>query len=155
MIYRLATATDCPPLAELRWQWRAVEDGEPASVSHEQFVAECAAFFAQGLAAGNWAYWLAEDDGVIASHVCVQIIQRVPSPNNPHPIMGYVTNVYTRPAYRNQGVASQLMQHVLRWANEQRLSELFVWPSERSVPFYLRAGFSADNDVLELELRPD
>jgi len=65
-----------------------------------------------------------------------------------------VTNVYTRPDYRGQGVGTHVMTHVLQWANEQELESLIVWPSEASVGFYARAGFRGNLDMLEYEVRP-
>ena len=67
---------------------------------------------------------------------------------------GYVTNVYTRPAYRNQGIGTQLMSNVTAWAKQQNFENLIVWPSERSVPFYGRAGFVEDVEALSFEIRP-
>ena len=61
-----------------------------------------------------------------------------------------MTTVSTVPECRNQGVGSALMERVKAWSREQDLEELIVWPSERSVPFYERAGFSGENDVMEL-----
>ncbi len=66
-----------------------------------------------------------------------------------------MTNVYTKPGYRRQGIGSALMQHVQQWARKHKLELLIVWPSEASVPFYERAGFRSHNDVMEYVLEPD
>jgi GNAT superfamily N-acetyltransferase len=60
----------------------------------------------------------------------------------------------TRPAYRGQGIGTQLMTHVLAWAREQDLESLIVWPSAASVRFYERAGFRGSSDMLEYSVRP-
>ncbi len=41
---------------------------------------------------------------------------------------------------------------MIDWALEQRLELLIVWPSERSVSFYRRAGFAPSAEMLELHL---
>ncbi len=89
------------------------------------------------------------------SHIFVQRIRKVPSPLDPVVRFGYVTNVYTRPSYRNRGIGTELLSRVLGWAREEHLETLIVWPSDLSVGFYQRAGFRADNDVLELEILPE
>ena len=66
---------------------------------------------------------------------------------------GYITNNYTKPAYRNKGIGSELMRSVKRWARDEDLELLIVYPSEEAVKFYERTGFCADNDVMELKLR--
>ena len=81
-------------------------------------------------------------------------MRKVPKPNRLDDALGYVTNVYTRPAYRGQGICTQLMANVLQWASEHDLESLIVWPSEASVGFYERAGFRGSPDMLEYEVRP-
>lgn len=153
--YRLAVEPDVMTLAEMRWTWRTGEDGTRAVVSRESYLDECAAFMRRGLAEGSWAFWVAEVEGQIVSHIFVRLVRKVPKPDLLHDEIGYVTNVYTRPAYRGQGIGSALLKHVVQWARDRALDALFVWPSEQAVPFYERAGFSVDNEILECQIRPD
>jgi GNAT superfamily N-acetyltransferase len=153
--YRLAVESDVPALAEMRWTWRTAEDGTRAVVSHEDYVKECCAFLRQGLAEGSWLCWIAEVEGQFVSHIFVRRVRKVPKPSRLHDEIGYVTNVYTRPPYRGQGVGSALLACVVQWARDQEIDVLFVWPSQQAVPFYERAGFRADNEILECQIRPD
>ena len=57
-------------------------------------------------------------------------------------------------AWRNRGIGSRLLAAV-REAAERRLAELFVWPSERAVTLYRRAGFVPSGELHELDLIPD
>jgi GNAT superfamily N-acetyltransferase len=102
--YRLAGESDAPTLAEMRWTWRTGEDGVRAVVSRKDYLDECAAFLRQGLAKGSWVCWVAEVEGQIVSHIFLRRVRKVPKPNRLHDEIGYVTNVYTRPAYRGQGI---------------------------------------------------
>jgi GNAT superfamily N-acetyltransferase len=151
-IYRLAIESDVLPLAEMRWTWRTGEDGASAVVFREGYLDECAAFLRQGLANGLWVCWVAEVQGQIVSHIFVRRVRKVPKPNRLHDEIGYVTNVYTRPAYRGQGIGSALLACVVQWARDREIDVLFVWPSEQAVPFYERAGFRADNEILECQV---
>ena len=139
----------------MRWAWRTGEGGACAVVSRAEYLDECVAFLRQGLAKGAWVYWIAEVGGRIVSHICVRRVRKEPKPNRLRDEIGYVTNVYTRPAYRGQGIGSALLQRVVQWAREIDLDTLFVWPSDRAVPLCERVGFSADNDLLECQIRPD
>jgi len=152
--YRLAVESDALELAEMRWRWRTGEDRAPAVVSREDYVDECAAFLRQGLAEGSWVCRVAEMEGQIVSHIFLRRVRKVPKPNRLHDEIGYVTNVYTRPAYRGQGIGSALLARVVQWAKDREMDALFVWPSERAVSFYQRAGFRADNEILECQIRP-
>ena len=136
MIYRMATEADADELAQMRWDFR-LEEAHGASV-HDlaSFLQACAAFLRQGLREQRWTYWVAQQEHQIASHIYIQRVRKVPKPNRLDDALGYVTNVYTRPAYRGQGIGTQLMAYVLQWASEHDLESLIVWPSETSVGFY-------------------
>jgi GNAT superfamily N-acetyltransferase len=54
---------------------------------------------------------------------------------------GYVANVYVLPAARDAGVGRALRDAVLAHADAEGFARLVLSPSERSVPFYERAGF--------------
>ena len=154
MIYRMATAADAEELAQMRWDLRLEE--APGETVHDQasFLQACAAFLREGLREQRWTYWVAQEETQIISHIYIQHVPKVPKPNKLNDALGYITNVYTRPAYRGQGIGTQLMTHVLHWAREHDLESLIVWPSETSVEFYQRAGFRGSPDMLEYEVRP-
>jgi GNAT superfamily N-acetyltransferase len=114
----------------------------------------CTAFLRQGLASQRWVYWVAVCEGTIVSHIFVQRIDKVPKPNRLDDGFGYVTNVYTRPAHRGRGIGSELMAHVIEWAQAQDLECLLVGPSDASVRFYERAGFRWNEDLMECVIRP-
>ncbi len=153
--FRQAGYDDLTQFAQMRWDFRTEEEHQPPLMSREEFVRECVAFLRQGLEQHSWTYWVAEQDGLLVSHVFVHRILKVPSPFDLSGRFGYVTNVYTRPEHRNQGVGSALLERVLEWARQEDLETLIVWPSEASIPFYKRAGFTSRNDVLELQLHEE
>jgi GNAT superfamily N-acetyltransferase len=153
MIFRLANVSDLLQLSNLRWDFR-MEDGEEATtVTRTEFVENCVAFFRRGLKSGYHFYWIAEENHRIISQIFVHKVDMVPRPCKLHDQFGYITNNYTRPENRNHGVGSALMRRVIEWARAEDLELLIVYPSQRSIPFYGRAGFSIENEVMELRLR--
>lgn len=153
MQFREATQDDFLQLAELRWEFRSEDDGERPAVRRDVFMEACVSFLKLGLTKGDQAYWLAVQDKEIISHIFVQKIPMVPRPCKLSDHFGYVTNNYTKPAYRNKGIGSELMKRVKAWAKEQDLELLIAWPSDRAVTFYERSGFTSENDILQLVLR--
>jgi GNAT superfamily N-acetyltransferase len=149
--YHLASQADAAELARLRWAFRTelLPPSDPPTHTWEEFEPVMLAFLANAFASGEWAIWLAEDDGRILAHIYIYRIWKVPNPVEFNPAIGYVTNVYCIPEYRNQGVGGELMQIVQAWAQTIGLELLFLWPSKRSVPFYLREGFKQENEILE------
>ena len=154
MDFRIATESDLEELAQMRWDFRIEESlGTPVH-DRQSFLEACTAFLRQGLASQRWVYWVAVCDGTIVSHIFVQRVDKVPKPNRLDDGFGYVTNVYTRPAYRGGGIGSELMGRVVEWAQAQDLECLFVGPSDASVRFYERAGFRWNEDLMEFVIRP-
>src|SRR5436190_3177196 len=102
--YRMATEIDVDELAQMRWDFRLEE--APGATVHDQasFVQACAVFLWQGLRERRWIYWVAQQDDQIVTHIYIQRVPKVPKPNKLNDALGYVTNVYTRPAYRGQGI---------------------------------------------------
>src|SRR5262249_32491107 len=148
LTYRTATLADVDELAQMRWDFRLEEAPGPPANDAPTFLPACAAFLRQGLVGKQWTYWIAATDAQIVSHIFIQTIAKVPKPNRLDEALGYVTNVYTRPAYRNQGIGTELMRHVLEWARQTDLESLIVWPSEASVSFYRRAGFEPNAEMM-------
>ena len=133
----------------MRWDFRTAPDEPAPVVSKQEFLHACEAFLKGGLERGDWTYWLAVHEGRIVAHIFVHLFRSVPKPFQLDSRYGYMTNVYTRPAYRNQGIGSELMRHVQRWATERRIPFIIVSPSRASVPFYQRSGFTFETEFME------
>lgn len=148
LLTRPATATDIPQLIALRWD-SSVEDG---TIREERapFETRMRAFLEAALADPRWTVWVADDAGAIVSTIYTQQVAKVPRPWQSHAWV-YVSGVFTRRERRNEGIGSRLLTTVREWAAARGLEFLLLWPSERSVPFYERAGFHPA-ETLELEL---
>ena len=143
---RRATVSDLDELAVMR---RAFTAEDPSGTALTQdFEAAFARVIGEGLSDGSWVVWLAEVDQNIVAHAFVALIPKVPRPAHAPTALGYLTNVYTRVAYRGQGVGSALLEAVLRWARDAELELLVVWPSEESERLYRRLGFSSHGEPL-------
>ncbi len=151
--YRLAEPADGRALARLRWEFHVEDHDDPAVDDLGAFTDRFLEFWGVALAERRWTVWVAEIDARIAANVWIYLIDKVPRPVAGPTALGYVTNVYAVPGRRDQGVGAGLLTRVITWATEQELELLMVWPSERSVPFYERAGFRPSDEILELHLR--
>ena len=140
---RRATFEDADELARLRWEFR-VEAGTPVTRDYDEFLEEFRAFAADAFAdGGSWRAWVAEEDGRLVGCAWLQIVAKVPHPSRTlteRPI-AYVTNMYVDPDHRNSGLGRGLLDRALEYAREREVDGVMLWPSERSRPFYERAGF--------------
>lgn len=150
MIVRKATPQDIPQLAELRWDFRAEHDRIGDLALKAEFITACSRFLVNALDSGRWTVWVTDLDGLILCNIYVEQVDKMPRPGRLAGSLGYVTNVYTRPEWRRQGIGSALLRQVQKWAREETGLELLVlWSAHDSVEFYRRAGFSANPVTLQ------
>lgn len=142
---RLATASDGPALAALRWDFSDEDYGEPGE-QWDEFIDRWAKFWDSSQARG-WLVWVAEQNGQLIGHMWLQLVQKVPRPGGQIRYLGYLTNVYVKPEARGQEVGSRMLSEVIAWAKTEHLELLLVWPSSESVEFYKRAGFRVSADA--------
>lgn len=149
MDVRLATAEDAEALANLRFRF-AEESNRRGNQSLEDFVAHFSEYFRNALGSGRWHAVVAENDGMIVGHAYLEIVDKLPVPGRSNRRLGYVTNVYVEPALRNGGVGARIVEKIVGLGRDMGLESLVLWPTPRSVPFYVRHGFE-QTDALELE----
>jgi GNAT superfamily N-acetyltransferase len=145
-VIRRATTDDVGVLTELRREF-TYED-PPRGDPHPDFEDAFATTIGKGLRDGAWVVWVAEANGEIVAHAFVAVVPKVPRPIESPTSIGYLTNVYTRTAWRGLGVGGQVLDAVTSWAVGAELELLVVWPSEESVEFYRRHGFGAGDEPL-------
>ena len=76
------------------------------------------------------------------------IFERMPRPGRPPGHWGYLGNAFVLAACRNQGIGGRLLDSVLAYAAEKAFARVVLSPSERSIPFYERAGFGPADHLL-------
>ncbi|MFD2115232.1 GNAT family N-acetyltransferase [Paenibacillus yanchengensis] len=141
-IVRLATLDDIDELIQMRWDF-STEDYGDSTVSYEELHQVCGDFLNKAIESGNCYVWVAEVQRSIVSHMYLQLIHKVPRPGKIRdPYYGYVTNVYTRPAFRSQGIGTEIYVAMEKWSKENEVEFLILWPSRTSVQFYEKNGFA-------------
>jgi ribosomal protein S18 acetylase RimI-like enzyme len=151
MIYRQATTSDFPILASMRWDFQnEFKDAKGPLCSKEDFIT---AFIDFSMVEKSLFHFVAENNHEIVAHISVHVINKIPKPGELCSAIGYVTNTYTKPEYRNQGIGTKLLQHLINFAQQQPIELLIAWPSEQSVTFYERNGFTTKNTIVELILK--
>jgi len=146
---RLAERRDVDELIAMRRDFTYEDYAKPAADAQASYEEECRAFLLAAIEGERWKIFVAEAEGEVVSHMYVQLIEKVPRPGKVTRAFAYVTNVYTRPAYRGRGIGGQVQAALQRWAEAQALEFLLVWPSENSVAFYERHGFRPSAEALE------
>lgn len=142
-LIRMATAADAPALAALRRTWTVEQHGH---VDDEEFEARFRDWYERE--AGRRISWLAEVGGEPVGMMNLAVFDRMPQPGREAGTWGYLANAFVLAAYRGQGIGSLLLRALLAHADESGYARVVLRPARRAVPFYQRAGFKADNDLL-------
>jgi len=153
--YRRAVDTDASQLATLRWEFKNSDEqqGLVNGMSVSEFLDTCESFMRQGIAGGNWIHWIAEEAGQIIGMASLQTIEEIPEPEHPCNRYGRITNVYTKPGRRRQGVGAQLLAALRETAQEEGIGFLALWTSDAARSLYQRCGFVPDAEAMFWERR--
>lgn len=141
---RKSTITELPALAELRWALCSDDEETELPVDKAHFTEQFLKRERELEVMGNLINFVAEKDAELIGVISLILVNKIPSPYEINGCWGYVTNVYVRPAYRNNGVGKKLLSFVKDQAVAEKCELLVVWPSDRSYPFYKRAGFRTE-----------
>ena len=142
----MATADDVDALMGLRAssheERREVHpDASFASRFHTWFIAE----------ARQRTFWLATTGTEAVGMTNLLTFERMPGPDIDAGGWGYLGNMYVRQAHRDRGVGTLLLRALIAHADAHGLERIVLSPTERSIPFYRRAGFDSADQLL---LRP-
>jgi GNAT superfamily N-acetyltransferase len=135
-VIRRAADTDGPAIARLRCEWTEEQQGECAEPGFEQ---RFAAWYARE--SSRRVTWLAEVDGRAVGMMNLAVFERMPRPGRPVSRWGYLANAFVLAEHRNQGIGNRLIRALLDHAARNDFARVVLSPSERSIPFYQRAGF--------------
>jgi N-acetylglutamate synthase-like GNAT family acetyltransferase len=153
---RQAKSSDCGPLAELRYQFRA--EAGLAKESKSRFVRRCTSWMKKRFRSGasRWRCWVLDNGETLLGHVCVQLFEKVPNPVNNEPEgHAYITNFYIVSEMRNRGLGQGLMNKALSWCKGQDVDAVILWATPASKSLYRRCGFIKPDTIFELPHRSD
>ncbi|MFI6169643.1 GNAT family N-acetyltransferase [Nocardia sp. NPDC051052] len=135
-------------VARLRWQWLEEDQGAP-STTEEEFIRSFVGWARDNRSSHRCLVLV--DDGVVVGMAWLAIYQRVPSPSNLHRFSGDLQSMYVVPDRRGGGLGSQLIDAVVRLADELGLKPLTVNSSGRAISAYARGGFVTSPGLLKAE----
>jgi len=142
-VIRIADSADGPAIAALRRAWTAEDQGD---VADPGFEARFLDWYERESA--RRISWLGELSGEPVGMMNLALFERMPSPGRDSGTWGYLANAFVLEPYRNQGIGGLLLTALLAHADDHGYLRVVLRPSERAIPFYQRAGFTADGGFL-------
>lgn len=137
MYYRKASIKDIDQLIELRKKL-LIEEG---FCSDNNIDEELEQYFSLSITNREMVIWLALDAEYIIGTAGVCFFQYPPSFSNPTGKIAYITNVYTREEYRNQGVATKLLDFILDEVKMEGCQVTRLHASAQGRKLYEKKGF--------------
>jgi len=153
IVYRRATLNDASLLVDYRIRflnelYGQVENDETAVVRES-----LARYFQKAIPSGDFVAWVAEMDGRLVATSGMVVWQKpaiyggVESGK-----LGYLMDFYTIPGTRKKGIATRLLEELIKEARSLGLRYLHLHASKYGEPIYRKAGFTEPH-LPELELR--
>lgn len=147
---RRATSDDIDQLVRLRLLLFEEASGPLQQTQAEAMREATRAYLTKSLPQATFLAWIAESDRQIVATSGLVLFERPPAPRNLSGEEAYVLNMYTLPQWRGQGLATVLLQEIIRFAKGTSIRRLWLHATESGRPIYEKAGFIATLDEMEL-----
>lgn len=151
MIIRLANNNDYNEIAELRWLHAEEDDyiyGEKhtKNIDKKSYIKEVVNFLNEN---NHYKIFVAEEDKKIISSMFIYIVPKIPTPNCNSKSIAYLTKVFTREEYRNKSIGTKVLNYIKEFLLKEKCELMIVWPSDNSIKWYEKNGFSKESEIME------
>ena len=144
--YRKANVSDIQYLVQYRKQ-QLIDEGE---VFDNEIDIALSDYFTSSISDNSLIAWLAVDGEKIIATSGICFYQLPPTSRNPSGKNAYITNMYTLPEYRKQGIGTQLLQFVIDEAKVQNYKVIRLHASADGKSIYSNAGFCDTDGFMAL-----
>ena len=121
-----------------------------ASADMAQVERETRAYYRSSLADGTHTAYLAFDGETFVGAGGISYYSVMPTYHNPTGQKAYIMNMYTRPAYRRQGIASRTLDLLVQDARGRGVHAISLEATSMGRPLYESYGFTQMTSEMEL-----
>ena len=151
-VLKRAEVKDAELLTEMRLEMRRERETAHCLLSEEECSRHTLDFFRTHIADGSFISYIVWDGSQAAACSGLSLEIHPPTYENVSGKLGYVTNMYTRPAWRRRGLAVMLLDRLVEAARREGCRRLCLNASAMGRPVYLRYGFSPLDGEMVFEL---
>ena len=148
--YKRATLADLDILVETRAEVLRAANRLDASADMTQVERETRAYYRSALADGTHTAYLVFDGDLFVGAGGVSYYSVMPTYHNPTGQKAYIMNMYTRPAYRRQGIARRTLDLLMRDSKSRGVRAISLEATEMGRPLYEAYGFVPMTSEMEL-----
>jgi GNAT superfamily N-acetyltransferase len=147
---RLATREDLGSIARLRRMW--TEENAGGAIADDTFDGRFEEWFQREH--DQRLTWLGFTPGtdqpvgmlnlLVFTRMPAPVVQGAQRPTR----WGYLANCFVLAGHRNTGLGARLLAACTTYADEHEFARVVLSPTERSIPFYARAGFEPATSLM-------
>ena len=152
IVLKRAGTGDAELLAEMRLEMRRERETAVCHIPDEEFYRHNLEFFRTHLADGSFISYIAWEGDRAAACSGLSLQVHPPTYENPTGKHGYITNMYTRPTWRRQGIARMLVDKLVEAAAGSGCAQLLLNASPMGRPLYIRYGFEPVDGEMRLAI---
>ena len=148
--HKRATIEDLALLVETRMEVLRAANRLDASADMTQVERETRAYYRSALADGTHTAYLVFDGDTFVGAGGVSYYTVMPTYHNPTGQKAYIMNMYTRPAYRRQGIAAKTLDLLVQDARVRGVHAISLEATSMGRPLYESYGFVPMVSEMEL-----
>ena len=142
MEIRHATLSDIETLIRLRLEFLIDGGYRGEAEDRSELTERLRAYFTETLPTGQFLAVLAEEEGEVASVAYLSVSRRYSRRVEAIRPCGMIYNVYTPPKFRRRGLATKVLEELLRCAKCLELESVDLLASDAGKPLYEKLGFA-------------
>ncbi|MET1249062.1 GNAT family N-acetyltransferase [Sporolactobacillus sp. STCC-11] len=109
-------------------------------------------YFTQALEDGSFVSWIALVDGKMIATSGMSFSRRPPYYGNPSGCVGTLSCMHTLKAFRRQGIATKLLDAVVKEAKQRHCGKVTITASAMGKLLYRSYGFKQKDNYLDYDL---
>lgn len=152
IVFRAARLEDVSELVNLRFLAISEALGGDTNQRTPEFETLVCEYFLKSLSDQTYFGAVAEVGGQLVSNNGLVLYRKPPAFKGTSGLVGYVTNVYTKPEFRRRGIASELMKLLVEYAKRAGAGKIHLGTTDEGRGLYHKFGFK-DLAIPGLELR--
>lgn len=106
-------------------------------------------FYTKNMAAGTYVSWLAIDGEKIVGTSGMSFAEKPPYFTCTTGKLGILSSMYTDPDYRRMGIATQLLDRVVKEAKDYGCGTIYITASDMGVKLYESYGFKHNGNFMQ------
>ena len=148
IIYQKLTARELDTFIQMRIR-QLREEGAKEEIDLAPALKE---YYERHMSDGTFVSWLALDGDAIIGTSGMSFVEKPPYFGCPSGRIGLLSSMYTDPAYRRQGIAKELLSHVVEEARTYGCGTVQITASDMGVMLYTDFGFVKNGNFMQYKL---